>query len=100
MSTANQLAAHGLVSTNFGQTDVMDQSNNQVSTLGVCCPVVIQEAANAWNYFYTSTLNDNTPITISYPSNSIITVLFPDFDSAVAFVMYDYVLQLKFTLVK
>jgi hypothetical protein len=97
VNTGNQLTANALVSINFGQTNIMDQSNNQVSILGICYPVVVQQAANAWNYYYNSTLNDNTPITISYPSNSIITVTFTNFDLATAFVMYHYVLQLIFT---
>ncbi len=97
VNTAVQLTANGFVSINFGQTNAMDQSNNQVSILGICYPVVIQQNSTSWTYYYNSTLNDNTPTTISYPSNSIITVLFTNFNPAVAFTMYDYVLQLIFT---
>ncbi len=97
VNTNNQLTANGLVSINLGQTNIMDQSNNQVSFLGICYPVVVQQNANAWNYYFNSTLNDNTPVTISYPSNRIITVSFTNIDLVTPFVMYHYVLQLIFT---
>lgn len=97
VNTNVQLTANGFIDINFGQTNIMDQSNNPVTKIGICYPVVIQQNAAAWNYYYNSTIIDNTPVTISYPSNKLITVLFTDFNSATAFTMYHYVLQLIFT---
>jgi hypothetical protein len=97
VNTATNITVNALVSINFGQSNMSEQNNNPSSILGIAYPVVVQQTANSWNYFYNSTLNDNQPVTISYPVNQIITVTFTNFDLATALTMYHYVLQLTFT---
>ena len=97
VNTATNITVNALVNINFGQSNMFDQTNNQSQSLGIAYPVPVQQTANSWNYFYNSTLNDNQPVTISYPVNQIITVTFTNFDLATALTMYHYVLQLTFT---
>ena len=97
VNITTSLTVNALVGINFGQTNLYDQSNNPSTTLGICYPVAVQQTSTTWNYFYNSTLNDNTPVTISYPSNSIITVNFTNFDLTTPVVMQHYILQLQFT---
>jgi hypothetical protein len=96
VNTATQITVNALVSINFGQTNMSDQ-NGPSTYLGIAYPVVVQQSAVLWNYFYNSTLNDNQSVTISYPTNSILTVSFTNFDLTTALTMYNYVLQLTFT---
>jgi hypothetical protein len=97
INTATNITVNALVNINFGQSNMFDQSNNQSTCLGIAYPVPVQQTANTWNYFYNSTLNDNQPVSISYPTNQIITVTFTNFDLTTALTMYNYVLQLTFT---
>jgi hypothetical protein len=97
INTATNITVNALVNINFGQSNMSDQTNNPSQSLGIAYPVVVQQTAVAWNYYYNSTLNDNQPVTISYPVNQFITVSFTNFDLTTALTMYHYVLQLTFT---
>lgn len=97
VNTATQITVNALVSINFGQANISDQNNSSSTYLGIAYPVPVQQSSTTWNYFYNSTLNDNPPVTISYPVNQIITVRFTNFDLTTALTMYNYVLQIQFT---
>ena len=97
LNVTTNLTINALINIDFGQTNNFDQSNNQSKFIGIVTPVAVQQASAVWNYHYISTLTENQPITISYPTNNFITVLFRNFDLTTAFTMYHYVLQLTFT---
>jgi hypothetical protein len=97
VNTATNITVNALVGIDFGQTNLFDQTINQSRIIGITYPVPVQQTANTWNYFYSSTLNDNQPVTISYPTNQMITVSFTNFDLTTPLTMYHYVLQLTFT---
>lgn len=97
VNVTTSLTINSLVSVDFGQSNLYDQSNNQSKILGFAYPVAVQQASAVWNYYYISTLAENHPVTISYPTNDIITVNFRNIDLTTAFVMYHYVIQLTFT---
>ena len=97
VNTATNITVNALVGIDFGQTNLFDQTINQSRIIGITYPVPVQQTANTWNYFYSSTLNDNQPVTISYPTNQMITISFTNFDLTTPLTMYHYVLQLTFT---
>ena len=97
VNVTTNLSVTALVNIDFGQTNNFDQTSNQSKFIGIAYPVAVEQASTIWNYYYNSTLNENQPITISYPTNNFITVQFRNIDLTTAFTMFHYVLQLKFT---
>lgn len=97
VSNATPQTANALVSINFGQSNACQNGGGTSNVIGYCYPVAYQTAGNAWQYYYNCNAGDNLPITISYPTNNIITVTFQNFDLTTPFVMLHYVLELTFT---
>ena len=97
VNVTTNLSVTALVNIDFGQTNNFDQTSNQSKFIGIVYPVAVEQASTIWNYYYNSTLNENQPITISYPTNNFITVQFRNIDLTTAFTMFHYVLQLTVT---
>lgn len=97
INTLASITSNAFVSIDFGQTNKFDQTSNQSKILGITVPVAFYQTTTTMQYYYISTLTENFPVTISYPTNSFITVSFTNFDTVTPFVMYHYVIQLTFT---
>ena len=73
VNVTTNLTINALVNIDFGQSNLFDQTSNQSKFIGIVYPVAVQQASAVWNYHYISTLTENQPITISYPTNNFIT---------------------------
>jgi len=80
----------GLLEIIMGQTHSYEQSGTS-NIIGCIHPSKIDV-----EYYYISLPNDNMPVQVEYPSSSLITVNFLDFDKVTAFNMLHYVLILTF----
>jgi hypothetical protein len=82
------------VNINFGTTNVYNQTPSQSAFLGVLYSYMTSATA----YFAMANINDNSPVTISYPTNRIITVSIGNANLASSTVnITDYILTLQFT---
>ena len=82
------------VNINFGTTNVYNQTPSQSAFLGFLYPYMTSATA----YFAMATINDNSPITISYPVNRNITVSIGNANLASSTVnITNYILTLRFT---
>jgi hypothetical protein len=82
------------VNINFGTTNVYNQTPSQSAFLGV----LYSYMTNATAYFAMANINDNSPVTICYPTNRIITVSIGNANLASSTVnITDYILTLQFT---
>lgn len=79
------------VEIDFGQTNVTESDGNSSRKIGIIYPSNV-----GVNYYHTSNISDNVDITISHPSNDMITVQFLNFDETKATDMLDYIIILDF----
>ena len=80
----------------FGGSNMYDQNGSKNNYLGLVYPSFVSTFDR---YFYTmAKLNDNLPVTIEYPNNSLITVNFINIlASSGTTCNYEYYLTLEFT---
>lgn len=77
----------------FGSSNFYSQSSSKTTFLGYIYPV-----ATSVNGYYRADFTNNTPVTIEYPSNSLITVNIGNINSASGTAYnVDYALTLEFT---
>jgi hypothetical protein len=83
----------GFVEILMGQTNSNEQ-NGTSNIIGVISPYTVHQS-----HYLIATPNDNMPVQVEYPSSSLITVNFLDFDKVTPFNMIHYVLILTFEAV-
>jgi hypothetical protein len=95
----------GILSVNLGKTNSFDNTMSETSILGFISPIIYSKWSNyptnnnvvSYHYYFAGD-NDNSPTTVSYPTNSQITVLIKDTDAGVPAVNpLNYILKLHFT---
>ena len=93
VSNVGALTESAFVEILMGQTNSNEQ-NGTSNIIGVISPYTVHQS-----HYLIATPNDNMPVQVEYPSSSLITVNFLDFDKVTPFNMIHYVLILTFEAV-